>query len=105
MLGGWFDLDAELLFSFAATPLLQTNLPFFLMQVKVLSWTVDFLFRDLQAAPWATFGAALEICGVSDTASVAAVEKIRILDTREIFIRRLFPAIKGLYRSFLENSL
>jgi hypothetical protein len=56
------------------------------MQVKVLFWTVVFLFRDLQVAPWATFGAALEICGASDTASAVSVEKIRTLDTREIFI-------------------
>lgn len=89
MVGGWFELDAELLFSFAATPLLQTSLPFFLMQVKVLFWTVDFLFRDLQAAPWATFGAALEICGVSDTASAVRVEKVRSLSAEEIFIGRV----------------
>ncbi len=80
------ELDAELLFTFAATPLLQTNLPFFLMQVKVLFWTVDFLFRDLQAAPWATFGAAFEIGGTKVIASADTAERITALSAFEFLI-------------------
>lgn len=42
---------AACLVSLFATPLLQTNLLPFLIQVKVLSFTIVFLLRDLQALP------------------------------------------------------
>lgn len=69
-----------------ATPLFQTNFPFFLIQVKVLFASVALAFIFLHVAPGVILGAENAAIGVN------ATDKSRSVNTKRETLDKSFPA-------------
>ena len=69
-----------------ATPLFQTNFPFFLIQVKVLFASVTLAFIFLHVAPGVILGAENAAIGVN------ATDKSRSVNTKRETLDKSFPA-------------